>query len=48
MLTIEVEHLVLSPGGYFFLLFDPLIGAFLSDVPIFAALIAHAFTIANV
>jgi hypothetical protein len=47
VLTIEVEHLVLSPGHCFLLLFDPLIGAFLSDMPIFAALIAHVFVIAN-
>jgi hypothetical protein len=47
VLTIEVEHLALSPGDCFLLLFGPLIGAFLSDVPVFAALIAHAFAIAN-
>jgi hypothetical protein len=38
---------VLSPGDCFFLLFDLLIEAFSSDVPIFAALIAHVFAIAN-
>jgi hypothetical protein len=47
-LTIKVKHLALSPGGCFLLLFDPLIEAFSSDVPIFVALIAHAFVIANI
>jgi hypothetical protein len=46
-LTIEVKHFALSPKHCFLLLFDPLIGAFSLDVPIFVALIAHAFVIAN-